>query len=348
MSRPRPALLLPGLALNVLIASGTFLVAKRALAEFPPLTLAMLRFALATALLWPAVRLARPEKRILPEDRRRVWWLGLLAVPLNQGLFLYGMKWASASHAALLYALTPAFVVLFLAMGGGQRPAGRQMLGMAIAFAGVLTLLLQRGLHFDRHSVRGDILVFLAVLAWAGYLILGRGLTRRYGPLIVTSEALLAGTLLYLPVGLIAMWGFHPSSVSWTGWTGLFYLAWLTSGVNYVIWFWGLEHLKPGTVAMLTNVQPIVTAAMAWLFLHEALPAGFALSTALVLGGVWLTRVAGAPAGLATVPEMREGASGNPPEPGPPSRPGSTPEPTTPTLSAFRGRGRDPDPPPRP
>src|SRR5690242_1031070 len=44
MSRDRPALLLPALGLNVVIASGTFLVAKAALREFAPLTLALLRF----------------------------------------------------------------------------------------------------------------------------------------------------------------------------------------------------------------------------------------------------------------------------------------------------------------
>src|SRR5689334_13798832 len=104
----RPPLLLPALALNLLIASGTFLVAKRTVAEIPPLTLALFRFVLATALLWPAVRWLRPEKRIAPADRRGVVLLGLIAVPLNQGLFLIGMKWTSASHGALLYALTPA------------------------------------------------------------------------------------------------------------------------------------------------------------------------------------------------------------------------------------------------
>ena len=41
---------------------------------------------------------------------------------------------------------------------------------------------------------------------------------------------------------------------------------------------------------MLTNVQPLVTATMARAFLSEPLPAGFALSSALVLGGVWLTQ----------------------------------------------------------
>jgi drug/metabolite transporter (DMT)-like permease len=288
MARPRPTLLLPALGLNVMIASGTFLVAKGTLREFPALTLALFRFLLASALLWPAVRLMRPGKRVAPADRGRIVLLGLLAVPLNQGLFLYGMQWASASHAALLYALTPAFVLLFVSRG--MPPGWRQAGGVVLAFLGVLMLMLQRGIHFDRHSVRGDVLILAAVAAWALYLVAGRGVTRRYGPLIVTSEALVTGTLLYLPIGLFALRGFHPGAIGAASWTGLFYLAWLTSAVNYVIWFWGLEYLKPSTVALLTNLQPLVTVALAWWLLHEPLPAGFALSTALVLGGVWLTR----------------------------------------------------------
>src|SRR5437667_12747677 len=111
--RPRPRLLLPALGVNVLIASGTFLVAKQTLREFPPLVLSLFRFVLAALVMWPATRLGRPPAGIAPEDRRRVLLLGLFAVPLNQGLFLFGLQWASASHAALLYALTPAFVALF-------------------------------------------------------------------------------------------------------------------------------------------------------------------------------------------------------------------------------------------
>jgi drug/metabolite transporter (DMT)-like permease len=296
MSSRRPALLVPALALNVLIASGTFLIAKSALRDFPPLMLALFRFTLATALLWPVTRLMRPAKRIAPEDRRRILLLGFLAVPANQALFLYGMQWASASHAALLYALTPTFIILIEArpafLGGlpDARPTLRQVVGVGLAFAGVLSLLLQRGIHFDPHSLRGDLLVLGAVVAWALYLHAGRTVTRCYGPLLVTSEALLAGTLMYLPVGLVALRGFHPATVSPGGWWGLVYLAWLTSGLNYVIWFWGVEHLRPAATAVWSNLQPPTTAVMARLLFHEPLPAGFLLSAALVLGGVWIAQ----------------------------------------------------------
>ncbi len=285
----RPALLMPAMAFNVLIASGTFLVAKSTLGEFPPLVLALFRFVLATLVLWPATRLLRPGKRIAPGDRRRILLLGFLSVPANQALFLYGMQWANASHGALLYALTPTVIILIAAVSG-TRPTVRQVAGIVLAFAGVLTLLLQRGLHFERGSLTGDLLILGAVVAWAFYLYLGRDVTRRYGPLLVTSESLAVGTLMFLPIGLVALVGFHPATTTWAGWSGILYLAWLTSGVNYVIWFWGVEHLRPAATAVWANLQPPVTALLAWTLLREPLPAGFWLSAALVMGGVWMVQ----------------------------------------------------------
>jgi len=304
---PRPPLLLPTLGMNVLIASGTFLVAKQTLADFPPLVLAMLRFLLAAVLLWPLTRWLRPGRRVAPADRGRIMVLGLLAVPLNQGLFLHGMQWASASHAALLYALTPAFVVLIGFFHGDGRPTWRDLAGMALAFAGVLVLLLERGLHFDPRSLQGDLLILGAVIAWAGYLVLGRQTTRRYGALVVTTEALVAGTIMFLPIGLLALARADLSAASAAGWGGVLYLAWLTSALNYVSWFWGLRYLKSATVAMLTNLQPVVAAALAWALLHEPLPPSFALSLALVLGGVWLTQSArfSRPGGALAAPAAR-------------------------------------------
>jgi drug/metabolite transporter (DMT)-like permease len=288
MSR-RPPALFPALALNVLISSGTFLIAKIALADFPPLVLALFRFLLASLVLWPGARLLRPGKRIAPADRARIWLLGFLAVPANQALFLFGMQWASASHAALLYGLTPAILLLIAALRG-VAPNARQVAGVALAFAGVLALLLQRGIHLGERSLLGDLLVLGAVIAWALYMHLGSDLTRRYGPLLVTAEALLAGTLVYLPVGLLALRGFHPAAVTTPGWGALLYLAWLTSGLNYVIWFWGVEHLRPAATAVWSNLQPPTTALMAWAIFGERLPAGFLVSAVLVMSGVALAQ----------------------------------------------------------
>src|SRR5262249_30229562 len=152
-----------------------------------------------------------------PADRGRIYWLGLLAVPINQGGFLFGMQWASVPHAALLYALTPSFMLVF-SMFAGTRPTLPQVAGIALAFTGVVLLLVQPGLHMAPYALPGDLLILGAVAGWAGSLFAGRRLTRRYGPLLVTSESLLAGTLIYLPIGLLGLMGWHASSVTIGGW----------------------------------------------------------------------------------------------------------------------------------
>jgi drug/metabolite transporter (DMT)-like permease len=138
--------------------------------------------------------------------------------------------------------------------------------------------------------LRGDLLIVGAVGAWAAYLVLGREITQRHGALVVTAEALRMGTLMFLPVGIFALARFDPSSISAGAWSGLLYLAWLTSALNYAIFFWGLRFLKSASVAMLTNLQPIVAAGLAWLLLDERLPPAFGISLALVIAGAWLTQ----------------------------------------------------------
>src|SRR5207248_672650 len=82
-----------------------------ALREIPPLPLGLLRFCGASACLAALLFRLRPSGKRMPP--RAVWgklfWLSLLAVPVNQGFFLTGLALSTAAHAALLYTLTPVF-----------------------------------------------------------------------------------------------------------------------------------------------------------------------------------------------------------------------------------------------
>ena len=96
--------------LHSLLSAGTYLAAKRALAELSPFEVALFRFSLAGAFYaglwrWSGVRIAR-------RDLLALAGLGVLGIPVNQGLFLYGMSLTTPGHGALLYALAPVFVFL--------------------------------------------------------------------------------------------------------------------------------------------------------------------------------------------------------------------------------------------
>lgn len=291
-SHPRPRFLYPGLLLGVLIAAGTYLVAKRTLQEIPPLPMTMVRFALASSLMALVLRFnRRPDAPpIAPGDRKRLALAGVLLVPVNAGLFAFGIQYTKAAHGALLYALTPAAVMLLATLLTRRAPTWASLAGAAVAFAGVALLLFERGLAFDPATLRGDLVILVAVFAWAGFTLMGRHLTARYGAVRTSSLAVMYGTIAFLPFGLWGLASFDPRPVSAWAWGGILYMAWLTAALNFVLWYWGVKHLSPAGVAVFSNLQPLFAALLAWMLLREALTPSFWLSTALVLLGVWLVQ----------------------------------------------------------
>jgi len=284
-----PALVFAALLLHVLISAGTFIVAKVALGQFDPMALAQFRFVLATLGLF-ALLAARRQLDL--GSLRGSWgalaFLGFIGTTLNQGLFLGGLLHSTSAHGALLYAATP-IVVLCLAFARGQeRASRRRVVGVVLAFAGVVYLLLGRGLTFDRRWIGGDFLIFLAVIAWAVYTTRGKELIARLKPLPVTAWGMLFGTLFFLPVGTPALLAQDWTRVTASGWWCLAYISFLTSITSYLLWGWALSRIEASRVAVFTNLQPIATALLAWMVFREPLTLHFVVATVFVLTGVWL------------------------------------------------------------
>ncbi|BDG05781.1 DMT family transporter [Anaeromyxobacter oryzae] len=276
--------------LHSVISAGTYLAAKRALGELSPFEVALARFTLAGLvfglLLWS--RHVRIERR----DLLGLGLLGFVAVPLNQGFFLAGLAWSTPGHAALLYALTPIFVFLFARVRLGERATALKVLGIGVAFAGVLVVLGARGsvaLGGSSRMLAGDLLMLLAVVAWAIFAVGGKVYAERYGPVVSTSAAIVAGTVLYLPVGFVASDLHRFARLSPAGWAALLYLVVFTSVVAYLLYYWSLARAEASRVAIWSNLQPVLTALLAWGLYGDRLTGPFLAGGAMVLAGVVLT-----------------------------------------------------------
>jgi len=276
--------------LHSVIAAGTFLAAKRLLDELPPWEVALARFTLAgvvfAGLLW------HRRVRIPRQDLLGLAALGFVAVPLNQGFFLVGLSLSTPGHAALLYALTPIFVFLIARLRLGERATALKLLGIGVAFAGVTIVLLARGsvaLGGSRRMLLGDLLILLAVVAWALFAVGGKRYAEKYGAVAATSAAIVAGTVLYLPVGLVLSDLSRFARLSALGWASLGYLVVLTSVVAYLLYYWALSRSEATRVAIWSNLQPVLTAFLAWAVYGERLTGPFLAGGAMVLAGVLLT-----------------------------------------------------------
>jgi drug/metabolite transporter (DMT)-like permease len=304
---PRRAVLYGGLLLHTVLSAGSYLCGKSALREIPPLPLGLIRFLGASALLAALLHRVRPRGQRLPprEAWPRLLLLAVVVVPVSQGFFLTGLALSTAAHAALLYTLTPLFVLLLAQALLREFPGVRTAAGTLIALGGTLYVLAWRGLDLSRGPLLGDLLLLVAVVAWALYTAEGRALVTTHGPIAVISWTLIAGTVMYLPIGLasFAVRGTMHRILHASGgaWLGVVYLVLITSVVAYLLWYWALAHLPAARVAVFTNLQPLATAVLAHSFLGEHVTPQFVAGAMVVISGVVIAQLR-APRTAAEVP----------------------------------------------
>jgi drug/metabolite transporter (DMT)-like permease len=273
-----------------LIAAGTHLIAKTVTQNVDPVLLTFIRncVSLFAMLLMFFVR----EKRIKVErkDLKHLLWLSFLAVPMNQFLYLYGIKFTLASNGALLYALTPALVLVLSYFILKESMTRTKTLGIIIAFAGISIVVFEKGVDFSSDYAYGNMMIFLAVVAWAMFAIQGKQLVKKYGAFHITVLSMIGGAVMFLPVGFfhIALYGIP--EISNQDWAGILYLSLGTSVVSYILWFYALGRMDTAKVAVFANAQPILTTILAVIFLSQPVTVAFLIGGTITIGGVLLTQ----------------------------------------------------------
>ena len=127
----------------VQIFCGTLpVLGKVAMREMTPFTLAAVRGAFGDLLLSLAARaFSGPAPRQTPGDRLEIAFLALFGIVANQVLFICGLHRTTATHATLLVATVPIFTIVVGLRMRRERPSARRLLGVPIAFGGVVFLL---------------------------------------------------------------------------------------------------------------------------------------------------------------------------------------------------------------
>jgi drug/metabolite transporter (DMT)-like permease len=269
------------------LSAGTYIAGKRALAEISPVELALVRFSLASVVHGALLLRLRPS--LERKDLLGLAGLGVLAVAVNQVLFLAGLALSTPGHAALLYAMTPVFVLLVEWLRGKERATAHKVAGIAIALAGTVVVLAGRGvlgLAGARDVLVGDLLLLLAVIAWAVYAVGGKAYAAKYGGLATGSVTLVAGTVLCAPAGVAFLHADRFARLTPLGLAALLYLVIVTSVVAWLIYYWALGRADASRVAIWSNLQPVLTALLAWAMYGEALTAPFVSGGAMVVAGV--------------------------------------------------------------
>jgi drug/metabolite transporter (DMT)-like permease len=297
------------LVVMVLIWGVNYSVIKIAFEEIPPQPFNALRLLIASSVFYAGIRLAEARARrgdrrtssafytehlLTPADRRTLLWLGLVGHCAYQFCFVGGVARTSVANAALIIGVTPVAIAVISALFGRERLAWQHWAGATVSLAGIYYVV-GRGAAFATSTLEGDALVMISVACWVAYTLGAGRLMTRHSPLYVTGITMVIGGIPYFIIALPQLVLQEWERVSAWTWMALLLSALLALNVAYLIWYIAVQRIGPSRTSLYSNLVPLVAMGVAAVWLGEPLTLPKIVGAAAVLGGIALTRAAGAP-----------------------------------------------------
>jgi len=278
------------LVVIVMLGGATSPAIKLGIRGIPPIIFVAVRFAFALMLLLPFAL------KYLRKLESRDWWeLGKLSfwATANILLFVWGIKDTSAIMGQTLYVGVPVLTIILSQMLKTERLSSNKIIGVVLGLLGSLMIILlpawEKGV-VNGGSVKGNILIMLAVISYTVYTVKSKIFQSKYRPMVITttfSLTTLGISLLLLPIDLRGGWDWL-HKITWQGGLALAYVGFIGTGA----WYWLYQELikkaSPTIASFVFYLMPIASFVWAWLLLGEKLSVGFVLGAVLVLLGAWL------------------------------------------------------------
>jgi drug/metabolite transporter (DMT)-like permease len=265
---------------------GSFYFAKIAVAEIPPLTLALGRVAIAAAVLAAVARLMVGPFPRNPAIWRQLAFMAALNNAIPFVLLFWGQIRISIGLASIFNATSPLFgVVVAHVLTHDDRLNPNRMIGLVAGFVGVVVLIGPDLLQ----ELGADVWAELACLAAACSYAFGAVLTRRLRglpPMHVASGQLIMSTVLLLPTVLIFS---RPSALltaSGPALGALLGLALLCSALAYAIYFRLIARAGATNALLTTFLVPISAIVMGVVLLGESVTPRQLAGMAAILVGI--------------------------------------------------------------
>ena len=274
--------------LGALILWGSSFVAiKFAYTTYPPLTLAVVRFIVATVILGGLTLLPKNRVKLQKKDIFTVAICGFTGIMLYAVLQNIAMQWTSASSATLIIASYPIITLLMESIIYKKKLSAIKIVAILIAIVGVVILSYVKSEARVEGELFGIILFIIAGIGWAVYNFMMKRVVNHYPPITLQFYTTLFGTIFLLPLALFerAQWQ-QPTLLSFSM---MMFLGVFCSVVAYLLYNRGLTTMAPSTVTSMLNLMPIIGVFFSWLLLGEQVTLRKIIGGAIVIFGVMLS-----------------------------------------------------------
>ncbi|HCC78228.1 MAG TPA: EamA family transporter [Anaerolineae bacterium] len=206
-------------------------------------------------------------------------WLSASALFVYAAGFSFAYVSLPAATGALLLFGAVQVTMIGYGVWSGERLLGLQLVGLMLAFGGLVGLLLP---GLSAPPLIGTILMLGSGAAWGIYSLRGRGAG---DPTRVTAGNFRRAALLAVIMSILMFNGIPLDNA------GVWYAVAsgaLASGIGYAIWYTALPGLKATQAATVQLSVPVIAALGGIVFLAEPISLRLILASTAILGGIAL------------------------------------------------------------
>jgi len=308
------AALFVAIAATLLTWASAYVAIRYAVRAFPPASLALIRFTVASVTL---ALLTLPTGRVSLRGmpRRDVLGfslIGLVAITIYHTALNAGERTVSAGAASLLINTGPIWTALIATAILRERLGVRGWIGTALAFLGavIVSVGASGGIRFEG----GVGFILIASVCQAIWFVLQKPYLARYGALHSTCLVIWLGTLFLLPFAPELARGLRSATPAEIG--AAVYLGVVPGVIGYVTWTYVLSRMPASRAASLLYLVPPFAYLIGWAVLGERPNAAAFLGGVPIIAGLALVNASRRMAGATEPPDERRA--------GP--RPGATPD----------------------
>ena len=246
----------------------SYLMSDFALQTFPAATLVTMRISIAAVVLGVVGLIAGQLQKIELKD-----WKYFLLASFSEPFVYFLCEAESLAHvsptiASVMLSFIPLLTPIFAFFLLREKVTVMNILGIVISVVGVLMIILDGGkLSAD---VVGILLLFIAVLASIVYTLVLRKIPEKYNTLTVVFYMFCTSLLFFVPTMLVREmslvraidWG---ADTTWNAFGAIVGLALSASCIAFLFFSYGVRAIGPTRANVFNNIQPGVTAILAWI-----------------------------------------------------------------------------------
>lgn len=251
----------------IIIWGISYVSIKVTLVEIPPVTMALIRFMIASMILGIIIRKVEPQSKLDKSDLPKMVLGGIFGITLYFILENIGVNYTTATNASLIVSVVPIITITLDVLFFHGRVSIIKLLGVSIAIGGSYLAVTANGrVELNSAHFIGNILM-IAAMSWAFFTLLNKSLQEKYSGLFLTTYQTIFGTLFFIPLSLFEYKEWKLFSLIAFG--NILFQAIFCSCLAYLLYIYALKRLEVALTTIYLNLIPIVGVLSGYLILKE-------------------------------------------------------------------------------